>query len=135
MRREAAAVLADRPRVREEMERAEYREFDESPELMEILSPGGKAHCQAHPLQPAMSPGVACRNTFSIWDRGRVTVWDRRGHRMEGGFHHFSRFKGRKRFRVRPGAIAAPAWGVCKFGILPAGSRRAFWPLIMSLFI
>lgn len=135
MRREAAASLAGRPGVREEMERSEYREFDESPELLEILSPGGKTHCLAHPLQPAMAPGAAFRNTFAVWDRGRVTVWDRGGRRREGGFHHFSRFKGKRRFRVRPGAIAAPAWGVCKFGILPVTSRRAFLPLVASLFI
>lgn len=135
MHRESASVLPDHPRVREEMAGREYREFDESPEFMETLSTGRPVYCRTRPLQPAMSPGVDRRKTFSVWDRGRVTVWDRRGHRMEGGFHHFSRFKGKKRFRIRPEAIAHPAWGVCKYGILPVASRRAFWPLGLSLFV
>jgi len=135
MHRRSMSALPHHSRVRAEMTGREYREFDESPEFLEIVSAGGAVFCRAHPLQPAMSPGVDHRKTFSVWDRGRVTVWDRRGHRMEGGFHHFSRFKGKRRFRIRPDAIAHHAWGVCKYGILPVSSRRALWPLRLSLFV
>lgn len=135
MRRASMSALPGLPRVREAMEGREYWEFDESPEFMEIVSAGRPVCCRTHLLQPAMSDGVDHRKTFSVWDRGRVTVWDRRGHRMEGGFHHFSRYKGKRRFRIRPEAIENPAWGVCKYGILPVASRRAFWPLGLSLFV
>jgi hypothetical protein len=131
--RDVAACLPDSSRIREEMGRRSYWAFDESPEFMAIVADGGPVHCRAHPLQPAMTHGINHRKSFSVWDRGRVTVWDFRGRRMPGGFYHFSRFKGKARFRVRPEAVSHPVWGVCKYGILPASTRRAFWRLALSL--
>ena len=129
------------PRLRESSIVRDYitypacTDFDETVNLLRIFSNDHPVFCRTFSLQPAMSRGFNKRKNFSVWENGKVTVWDNRGHRREGGFHHFSRFKGKRRFRVRPGAIAAPAWGVCKFGILPVTSRRAFLPLVASLFI
>jgi hypothetical protein len=133
MCRAAAAALPDSSRICGEMARRSYWAFDESPEFMAIVADGGPVFCRADPLQPAMTPGINHRKIFSVWDRGRVTVWDCRGRRVAGGFHHFSRFKGKARFRVRSDAISHPAWGICKYGIFPVNSRRAFWRLGLSL--
>lgn len=80
------SILRDILQLWAEMITLKHREFDESPELMEIISERKPVFCRSFALQLAMSKGVNYRKTFSIWNQGAVTVWDNRGIRWKGDF-------------------------------------------------
>jgi len=128
-------ALPESGEIREHMESPEHESFNESRELMKLVSQEKPALCRTAPLQPARTPGFNFRRSFAIWDDGRVEVRDNRGNRREGGFYHFSRHKDKKRFRIRPEAIEHKQWAVHKYGITGLHSKMSRLRLRLSLIV
>lgn len=121
--------------IRSEMARKEYRAFDESEEWLNIVAGGGPSWCSPDPLQPAMTARMNHRKVFSVWQRGKVTVYDNHGHKTEGGFHHFSRYKSRRNFHVQADPQQDEKWAVFSKGIVPVRSARDWLRLWASLVV
>lgn len=135
MRIDRARLLGNNDTVRAEMVRHHHRSFNESDALLKIVSGGDAYCCNADPLQPMMVPPFNHRQVFSIWNKGDVTIYDNRGHKKDAGFHHFSRYKGRKTFNICADPETDPIWAVCKKGILPIRSRWTMMKLWLSLIV
>jgi hypothetical protein len=119
--------------VKSNLESYQHNCFDESVELMNILSTDKPYFCTCNPMQPAICSGFNHRKTFSIWNNGILKVFDNRGNVKEGGFHHFSRYKNRKRFKIKGNFTPNDYWGCCKYGIIPIRSRWANLLLRLSV--
>ena len=135
MRRDRVMALQHCAAVRQAMNLAHYRAFDESKEFLDILSEGGPSWCQPDGLQPAITRKFNRHRIFSIWDHGRLTIYDNLGHRQEGGFHHFSRYKDRKTFRVQADPQQHSRWGTYKNGIIPISGRGTFLRMLYSMMV
>jgi hypothetical protein len=109
--------------------------FNEAEDLMNFVSGGNPVFCHTDPLQPARTPGFNFRKTFSVWDKGRVKVWDNRGNEKEGGFYHFSRYKNKHGFRVKADALDREQWAVYRYGITDIRSKWMSYLLKLSLVI
>ena len=131
IRSDRVRALSSIDAVRTEMMIKEHRSFNESEAFLRIVSDGADFWCRADPLQPAMAPPISYQNNFSIWNNGKITVYDSRGHKKEGGFHHFSRYKNRKSFRVCADPQRDLKWAVCKKGFMPVDSK---WTLVRLWF-
>jgi len=116
------------------IESYDHKCFDESFELINILSIDKPFFCDCDPIQPALTDGFNHRKTFSIWSNGVLRVFDNRWNVKEGGFHHFSRYKNRKRFKVEEISVPGDYWGCCKYGIIPIQSRWENLLLRFSVF-
>lgn len=110
-----------------------YSAFDESKELLDIVAAKDAFWCRPDGLQPARTASFNRHRIFSIWKKGRVTICDNRGHRAEGGFHHFSRYKGGDRFAISADPDRDPAWAVYKKGILPVSGRWSMLKVWLSM--
>lgn len=114
------------------LEHPQHRTFNESEELKNIVAGDRPVYCRTNPLQPARTAGFDYRRSFALWNDGAVTVCDIRGSRKEGGFYHFSRYKGRKRFRVRENAEGQKQWGIYKWGITDIRAKRTLYRMRLS---
>ena len=128
-------LLADSDFVRRSMESYDHKCFDESVELVRIIAGENSTFCSCDPIQPALMAGFNYRKTFSIWNNGVLRVFDSRWHEKEGGFHHFSRYKNRQRFKVEENVLQNQHWGCCKYGIIPIRSRWTTLFLRFSLLV
>ena len=135
MRIDRVRTLGENDIVRAEMSRQSHRSFNESEELLKIVSNGDAYWCRAGSLQPMMVAPFNYRQIFSIWNKGDVTVYDNRWHKKDAGFHHFSRYKNRKSFKIGGDAETDPIWAVCKKGIFPVRSNWTRVKLWMSLIL
>lgn len=127
--------LAESEIVKNVMSSSSFHVLDESPQLLEIMSKCKPVFCRADPIQPTMTKHFNKRKTFAIWNNGSVTVWDIKGNRKEGGFYHFSRYKGKKRFNINESLLKSSRWGICKFGFVNLISPKGYLPLIGSLLV
>jgi hypothetical protein len=135
MRLDRVRTLGHNDVVRAEMSKQRHRSFNESDEFLTIVADGDAYWCNADALQPMVVPPFNHRQVFSIWNNGHVTVYDNRGHKKDAGFHHFSRYKNRKRFKICGEPENNPVWAVCKRGILPIRSNWTLVKLWMSLIV
>lgn len=132
MDRSCMRALLDSDKMATALEYPEHRTFNESRELLEIVAGNKPFFCSTDPMQPARTRGFNYRRSFAVWSDGEVTVRDNRGNVKEGGFYHFSRYKGRKRFRVREHSQENRQWGICKDGIMDIRSKRTFYRMKLS---
>ncbi|XPS87875.1 uncharacterized protein Dvar_58930 [Desulfosarcina variabilis str. Montpellier] len=83
MRIDRVRTLGDNDIVRAEMSRQCHRSFNESEELLKIVSNGDAYWCRSGSLQPMMVEPFNYRQIFSIWNNGDVTVYDNRWHKRD----------------------------------------------------
>lgn len=126
-------ALLDSSEIINILQHPEHRTFNETRELLDIVAGDRPSFCCTDPIQPARTTGFNYRRSFAVWHNGVVTVWDNRGNRKEGGFYHFSRYKGKKRFRVGKHFKENGQWGICKYGIMDIRSKRTFHLMRLSL--
>jgi len=122
-------------RLKSVIESQEHQSLNEDKYLMDFVSGGNPVFCRTEPLQPARTPGFNFRKTFSVWDKGRIRVWDNRGNEKEGGFYHFSRYKNKRSFRVKADALGSEQWAVYRYGITDIRSKWKSYLLKLSLVI
>lgn len=118
----------------EDVKHSNFGHLDESIELLDIAKEYAPVFCKATPLQPTMTPEINHRRAFAIWENGAVTVWDNRGRSKEGGFFHFSRFKNKKRFKVKDDVSNAKKWGIYKYGSIEIYSKWTFAKMMLTLY-
>jgi len=135
IRTDRVETLSANDAVRKAMTMDVHRPFDESEEFLHIVAGGDQFWSQPDPLQPAMTWSFNHRKMFSVWEKGNVTVYDNRGHKRTGGFHHFSRYKDRPTFRILGSPEQDRKWAVCKKGIFPLRSTRDWLRLWLTLII
>ncbi|WP_321495565.1 DUF6625 family protein [uncultured Desulfobacter sp.] len=121
--------------IKKHMEPQEHRAFDESKELMQVVSGNLPPYCRADLLQPTMTKGVSNTKVYAIWEKGKVTIYDIYCNRLEAGFFHFSRYKDKKRFVIDTDALRRDRWGIYKFGITRLASRWHRTKMNLSLLI
>ncbi|QTA93827.1 DUF6625 family protein [Desulfonema magnum] len=133
--RSSMKFLLESDKIKCHFEAQEHNSFNESEELMNIVSEDKPVFCHSDPIQPTRTSGFSYRRTFAVWNNGSVTVWDHKGNKKEGGFYHFSRYKDKERFKISEDAIHKQRWAVYKYGITPIPSKWTSLKLGLSLFI
>jgi hypothetical protein len=130
IKRSSLEVLLHSDDIKRCFEAEDHLKFDESKRLLNLIrGEQNLVFCHYSPLQPQRSERFNYKRCLSIWENGSVSVWDSRGNKIEGAFFHFSRFKGRKRFKVRGDAIQSPKWVVCRYGIFVVNSKAVLYLL------
>jgi hypothetical protein len=107
-------------------EAEDHLKFDESERLLSLIRGGlDPVFCHHSPLQPQRAERFNYKRCLSIWENGKVSVWDSRCNKKAAAFFHFSRFKGRNKFIIRTDALQSQNWVICKYGIFPLRSKAA----------
>lgn len=114
-------------------DQTDFKHLDESDELVEIAARFAPVFCSPDSLQPTMTKGFNHRKAIAFWNRGRLTIVDNLGHKREGAFFHFSRFKNRKRFKVDPDVLSADHIGIYKYGFIAYKSPWTFIKLFLTM--
>lgn len=128
-------LLKEYEHIKKHMEPKEHRTFNESKELMQVLSGNLPPYCSTKLLQPTMAKGVSNTKVYAVWEKGKVTIYDIYCNRLEAGFFHFSRYKDKKRFVIDTDALRHDRWGIYKFGISGLTPRWNRTKMNLSLLI
>lgn len=128
-------ALKEYKHIKKHMEPKEHRTFNESKELLQVVSGNLPPYCNADLLQPTMTRGVSNTKVHAIWERGKITIYDIYFNRIEAGFFHFSRYKDKDRFVIDTEALRHDRWGVFKFGITGFTSRWNRTKMNLSLLV
>lgn len=116
IRADCADAMLAIPKLRNAMARAEYLNFDESPDLAAGLAAKGPAWLSADRLQPSRNGVLRKELCFGEWNQGVLTVSD--GTRTEpAGFFHCGKLKGRRSFRIQREAVSCDQWVIDSDGI------------------
>ena len=111
-----------------------FGHFDESLEFVDIMKEFAPVFCKAAPLQPTMTATINHRKAFAVWENGTITVFDNMFRSKEGAFFHFSRFKNKKRFKIKKDTLNTKKIGIYKYGIVEISSKWKFLKIMLSLY-
>lgn len=99
-----------------------FEHIDESRLLVKLAQKYAPTFCSADPLQPTSTRWFNHRKAVAFFENNRLFVRDNWGHKKEGAFFHFSRFKNRSRFKVNHQVLSEKNWGIYKYGFIPLKS-------------